>query len=223
MRLTREDAANNRHSIIEASGRMFRERGFDAVPLVDLMKEAGFTHGGFYNHFASKEALAAEATSAALKRANAELIGALKQKTKSGGSPMSQYVERYLSQRHRDARATGCTLAALGSDAARQSKQVQAIFAKAIEEEINIFSNHFREMDSPEQESISTSTRERAIQQISEMVGAVILARAVADASPALSDEILEANRRRLSGKGKNGRGSGKARLSPKQKRSMVR
>ncbi len=223
MRLTREDAANNRHSIIEASGRMFRERGFDAVPLVDLMKEAGFTHGGFYNHFASKEALAAEATSAAFKRANAELIGALKQKTKSGGSPMSQYVERYLSQRHRDARATGCTLAALGSDAARQSKQVQAIFAKAIEEEIIIFSKYFREIDSAERESISTSTRERAIQQISEMVGAVILARAVADGSPVLSDEILEANRRGLSGKGKKGRGSGKRRLSPKQKRSMAK
>jgi hypothetical protein len=76
-------------------------------------------------------------------------------------------------------------------------------------------------MDSPEQESISTSTRERAIQQISEMVGAVILARAVADASPALSDEILEANRRRLSGKRKKGRGSGKTRLSPKQRRSI--
>src|SRR4029077_7826751 len=110
MRLTRAEAANNRLSIIEASGRMFRERGFDAVPLVDLMKEAGFTHGGFYNHFASKEALAAEATSAAFKRANAELIRALKQTPKSGGNPMSQYVERYLSQRHRDARATGCTL-----------------------------------------------------------------------------------------------------------------
>jgi TetR/AcrR family transcriptional regulator, transcriptional repressor for nem operon len=109
---------------------MFRERGFDAVPLVDLMKEAGFTHGGFYSHFASKQVLAAEATAAAFQRANAELIGALKQKTKSGGSPMSQCVERYLSPRHRNARATGCTLAALGSDAARQSKQVQAIFAK---------------------------------------------------------------------------------------------
>jgi TetR/AcrR family transcriptional repressor of nem operon len=223
MRLTREDAANNRLSIIEASGRMFRERGFDAVPLVDLMKEAGFTHGGFYNHFASKEALAAEATSAAFKQANAELIGALKQKPKSGGSPMSQYVERYLSQRHRDARATGCTLAALASDTGRQSKQVQATFAKGIEEEIVIFSKYFREIDSPEQESISTSTRERAIQQISEMVGAVILARAVADGNSALSDEILEANRRRLSGKGKKGRGSGKRRLSRKQKRSMAK
>jgi TetR/AcrR family transcriptional regulator, transcriptional repressor for nem operon len=136
---------------------------------------------------------------------------------------MFNIIKRYLSQQHRDARATGCTLAALGSDAARQSKQVQAIFAKGIEEEINIFSKYFREIDSAEQESISTSTRERAIQQISGMVGAVILARAVADASPALSDEILEANRRRLSRKGKKGRGSGKGRLSPKQKRSMVK
>src|SRR5258708_16310407 len=100
-----EDAANNRHSIIEASGRMFRERGFDAVPLVDLMKAAGFTHGGFYNHFASKEAITAEACSMVMARSNADLAKTLGGKT-SGTSGQKRakawrhYLHRYLSLDH---------------------------------------------------------------------------------------------------------------------------
>jgi TetR/AcrR family transcriptional repressor of nem operon len=176
MRLTREKAAKNRQTIIEAASRLFRERGFDGVGLADLMKEAGFTQGGFYNHFPSKEALAAEAASAGLRRSNSRLAGA----------DLPQFVDRYLSPRHRDRRAEGCTLASLACDAARQGEQVQARFAEGIDEELNILAGRLGE------------SRERAVQLLSEIVGAVILARAVADASPSLSDEILLANRRKL-------------------------
>jgi TetR/AcrR family transcriptional regulator, transcriptional repressor for nem operon len=176
MRLTKEKAAENRQSIIDAASRLFRERGFDGVGLADLMKEAGFTQGGFYNHFSSKEELAAEAAAAGMRISNSRLA--------KGELP--QVIDRYLSTRHRDARATGCTYAALAGDAARQGKQVQARFADGIEEQLKILSGHLG------------GSREKAVQVLSEMIGALVLARAVAEADPALSDEILQANRRKL-------------------------
>jgi TetR/AcrR family transcriptional repressor of nem operon len=176
MRLTKAKAAENRQSIVDAASRLFRERGFDGVGLNDLMKEAGFTQGGFYNHFSSKEALAAEAASAGLQASNAKLAKA----------DLPRFIERYLSPRHRDHRSAGCTLASLASDAARQGEQVQARFAEGIDEELNLLARHLGE------------SRERAAQLLSQMVGAVILARSVADANPTLSDEILCANQSKL-------------------------
>jgi TetR/AcrR family transcriptional repressor of nem operon len=64
MRLTDEESEQNRNQILDVAGKLFRERGFDAVSVDDLMKAAGFTHGGFYNHFASKAELVAKATAA---------------------------------------------------------------------------------------------------------------------------------------------------------------
>src|SRR2546428_12881655 len=115
MRLTKEQATENRQSIIETAGRLFRESGFHGVSVADLMKTAGFTHGGFYNHFRSKEALAAEACSTVIARSNAELAETLGQKT---GKAWRQYLDRYLSVRHRDGPGSGCAGAALATDAA---------------------------------------------------------------------------------------------------------
>src|SRR5258707_12526625 len=75
MRLTKEQATENRRQILEAASRLFREQGFAAVAVADLMKAAGFTHGGFYNHFPSKEAGAAEACSTGMPRPDAERPG----------------------------------------------------------------------------------------------------------------------------------------------------
>src|SRR5689334_16944846 len=77
MRLTKEQAAKNRREILETAERLFRERGFDGVGVADLMKEAGFTHGGFYNHFGSKEELAAETCAASFERATEEIAAKL--------------------------------------------------------------------------------------------------------------------------------------------------
>ena len=178
MRLTKEKAAENRQRIIDAASRLFRERGFDGVGLNELMKEAGFTQGGFYNHFSSKEELAAEAAAAGMRVSNARLAK----------SEWPQAVERYLSARHRDNRGTGCTFAALACDAARQGETVQARFAQGINEELDILVARLGE------------SREAALQLLAQKVGALILARAVAGADRALSDEILAASRRQLLG-----------------------
>ena len=135
MRVTRQQAEDNRRTILEAAGRSFRERGFDGVGVADLMKAAGFTHGGFYNHFASKDALAAEACADALGRANAALADELRA---GEARPWKRYLTQYLSAEHRDDPAGGCTLAALAADAARSGAGVQTSFAAGIEQVIAI-------------------------------------------------------------------------------------
>lgn len=193
MRLTQEQATENRQRIIETAGRLFRESGFHGVSVADLMNAAGFTHWGFYNHFPSKEALAASAALAGLQRSNATLTEALMDQAGSDHSALWPFIEAYLSSAHRDNRADGCTIASLASDAARQDEQVQASFAKGIDEELDILASYFAKTPAQDQEDIPASARESAVQLLSELVGAIILARAVAQANLSLSDEILEA------------------------------
>jgi TetR/AcrR family transcriptional repressor of nem operon len=200
MKLTKEHAADNRQSIIETAGRLFRERGFDGVGVADLMKAAGFTHGGFYNHFSSKAALAAEAASLGVKDSQSKLTDVLMKEQTPGSSGLAKHVEYYLSPQHRDDRAGGCTIASLAGDAARGNEEIQAGFAPGIEDELNILASYFAKSDSKDQGS-TFSAHDRAIQLLSELVGAVILARAVAHAKPSLSDEILKITRRHLLGK----------------------
>jgi TetR/AcrR family transcriptional repressor of nem operon len=193
MRLTKEQATANRRRIIETAGRLFRASGFHGVSVADLMNAAGFTHGGFYNHFPSKEALAAEAALAGLQRSNAALTEILMNQAGSDHSALWPYIEAYLSSAHRDNRADGCTIASLASDAARQDEQVQASFAQGIDEELDILASYFAKTPAQDQEDMPASARERAVHLLSELVGAIMLARAVAQANPTLSGEILAA------------------------------
>jgi TetR/AcrR family transcriptional repressor of nem operon len=174
----------------------FPLHGFDGVGLADLMKTAGFTHGGFYNHFPSKEALAAEVASSGLKHSSLNLSGALMNDRKTGRSGLASFVEPYLSSEHRDNRESGCTIAALACDAAREGKQIQQSFAQGIEEKLEIFASYLT--DGSKDEASPPSAREHAILLLTELVGAIILARAVAQANPSFSEEILRTSRRNL-------------------------
>jgi TetR/AcrR family transcriptional regulator, transcriptional repressor for nem operon len=195
MRLTNEQTAENRRQILEAAGRLFREHGFAGVAVADLMKAAGFTHGGFYNHFPSKDAIAAEACATVIARSNADLAEKLGQETsdQKTGKAWQQYLDRYLSVEHRDAPASGCAVSALAADAARQSKEVQTSFAEGIENVIGILAAN---LPKAKHDKGRTSTRARAMRLWSEMVGALVLSRAVTDADPDLSEEILASSRR---------------------------
>ncbi len=132
-RITKEEKARNRQNIVEAAGRMFRAQGIDAVGIADLMKEAGLTHGGFYNHFGSKDDLAAEVCNASF----AASLGVLRQAVEEGdapaGPPLRRVVEDYLSAEHRDALDGGCPSASLVVDAGRQSEAVQREYAAGVE------------------------------------------------------------------------------------------
>jgi TetR/AcrR family transcriptional repressor of nem operon len=194
MRLTKEQAAENRRQILEAAAGLFREHGFAGVAVADLMKAAGFTHGGFYNHFASKEAIAAEASSTVIARSNAALADALDQETSAQkAKAWRQYLDHYLSVEHRDAPASGCAVASLATDAARQGKEVQTSFAEGIEDVIEILAANLPKGKAGQGPA---KTREQAVRLWSEMVGALVLSRAVAGADPELSEEILRASRR---------------------------
>jgi len=176
MRVSREKAAENREKIIEAASRLFRERGFDGVGVDAIMKHAGLTHGGFYGHFDSKDALAAEAVTSALARGNNRM---------SRFTDLKSYAAAYLSERHCADRAEGCGLAALGADIPRAGRDVRGAITTYVAARLDDMAALFG--------GSAARRRKRAIAALSGMVGALTLARAVDDA--ALSREILAAAR----------------------------
>lgn len=190
MRLSKEKAAENRREILAAAGRLFRERGFDGVGVADIMKEAGFTHGGFYNHFASKEALAAEVCGAAIERGNRDIAAAF---AAEGAGGWQKFVEGYLSNGHRDRVGGGCTVAALAADAARQGSDVQEGFTTGIHELLELLTTNFVQAGASKR-----AARARALRSWSEIVGALVLSRVVKAGDTALADELLAAARKGL-------------------------
>jgi TetR/AcrR family transcriptional regulator, transcriptional repressor for nem operon len=186
MRLTKEQAKQNRHRIVDTASRMFRLHGVANVAVADVMKESGFTHGGFYNHFKSKDELAAEAIASAFD----VVTRGISEKLASGETPqdsLSSFVEQYLNPSHRDTKSGGCPASALCLDAARNGKAVQNAFAKGIESYLDMIA---AQMDGDEQEA-----RQQAIALFSGLVGAMMLSRAVRRADPTLSDELLSSAR----------------------------
>jgi TetR/AcrR family transcriptional repressor of nem operon len=144
------------------------------------MAEAGLTHGGFYAHFASKDELVAEA----IRRMFAE-AGALRLETVAGKPPaeaLRDYVKGYLSRAHRDGRAGGCPLAALATDLPRLPEASRAVFGEGVESLSASLAELLEGLGHPD-----AAATARAL--LAEMVGALSLARSVAD--PIQSDQIL--------------------------------
>ena len=175
MKVTREQAAKNRAHVVEVAGTEFRRHGFDGIGVADLMKAAGLTHGGFYNNFASKDALAAEAVT----RVFAETTDRLRQAAASSADPLAAIVRLYLSPAHRDATEAGCAIAALSQDAARGSRELRAACQAGIAGYLDLMV-----------EATGVS-RARAMAIYASMVGALTLSRTVTD--PPLADEFLTA------------------------------
>ena len=184
MKVTKAQAQANRTHIVETASTLFRERGFDGVGVADLMAAAGFTHGGFYKHFGSKVDLMAESAA----------CGALQTEALLADASIADIVNQYLSREHRDARGTGCTMAALGGDAARQPSAVRATFADTIERLSATLSTGDASMDGMD----ADQARARSLVILAQMVGAIIMSRACPDDSP-LADEILTSCRNAIS------------------------
>src|SRR5687767_6494448 len=136
MKVSREQAAENRERVVQVAAKLFRERGFDGIGVADLMKAAGLTHGGFYGNFASKDDLAAEASSRAMDETlqNWSTVVA-----KEPGAGFSRIVDRYVSEGHRDNPGKGCLIAALGSDIRRQARPVRRAATNGIQAFIGQF------------------------------------------------------------------------------------
>jgi len=181
MKVSREQAAENRERIVQVAARLFRERGFDGIGVADLMKAAGLTHGGFYGHFGSKEDLAAEASDRALKDTLQYWSTVI---DKTPDEAFSTIVDRYLSEGHRDAPGKGCLVAALGSDLGRQPRPVRRVVTDGIQALIGQLMQLVPGKSKP-------ARRRQALTDFAAMVGAVTIARAVDD--PALSKDVLDA------------------------------
>ena len=196
MGVSKQQAVENRKAIIEASEKLFREHGIDGVGLSALMKAAGFTQGGFYNHFESKEALAAEVVASAMDKANRDLQKAIAAPLKRGGSRLKRQVDYYLSGTHCDDIEQGCAIAGLTADVRRLGHEAQAHFASGLRTMIETLTALVGEQR-PEIAGTCEARRE-AIAFYSEMVGALLLTRAISSADPKLGEEILNASREML-------------------------
>jgi TetR/AcrR family transcriptional regulator, transcriptional repressor for nem operon len=190
--VSREQAAENRLAIVAAATQLFRERGVEAVGLSELMKHAGFTQGGFYNHFESKAALVAEVLASAMAEKNAELVKTAKAPVDESTTALRRYISWYLSQAHRDNIDHGCPVAGFAGDAPRLGAGAQSHFASGLDDQITIVAGLIAENGSPAAAGRRRTLREQAISLHCEMVGALVLSRSVAQAAPELSNEILE-------------------------------
>ncbi|WP_299132592.1 TetR/AcrR family transcriptional regulator [uncultured Amaricoccus sp.] len=180
VKITREQVELNRAHVIDTAATLFRERGIDGIGIADLMKAAGMTHGGFYRQFRSKNDLAAQAVAHAVEGTSSEISAVLD----GADDPLSALVRFYVSPEHRDAPSSGCSLATLAIDAARSTDPaLQALFGDLIGKYIALLTTLV-----PGDGRVA---REEAIATLAEMVGAIILSRAVTDR--ATSDEILRA------------------------------
>jgi AcrR family transcriptional regulator len=184
-RAASKEASHER--IVSAAARAIRRSGFNGTGVADIMKEAGLTHGAFYAHFESREAMLAEAANLActqLLATAADTVASAPPK-----QALATLLRVYLSREHRAQIELGCPLAALGSETARQAPEVRRVATRHIKEMVDLIARESPQWGRPE-------AHEHALVTLSTMVGALLLARAVDD--PALSDSLREAALRHL-------------------------
>jgi len=177
---SRKEATHER--IVDAAARAIRRSGYGGTGVADIMKDAGLTHGGFYAHFASREAMLAEAAD----RAGAEAVAA--SASIAAAAPPQQALQEvlraYLSKAHVESAENGCPVAALGSEMPRQAPEVRRAATRRIKEMIDLVARQSPDWGQP-------GSHENALVTVATMVGALLLARAVDD--PKLSDALRKA------------------------------
>lgn len=189
-RSSRAEVAEKRREVLDVAARLFRQRGVEAVSVAEVMAAAGLTHGGFYSHFPSKEALAAEACRHAFDRGCTRwaALGA-----DPGGAGFAQLLDYYLAAAHRDSPGTGCAGPSFLAEAARDTRDggVRQAYATGVR-------GLATAMERLLPVAVRRRRRERALLALAAMIGAVSIARAVGD--DPLSEEILAAVRAELTG-----------------------
>jgi TetR/AcrR family transcriptional repressor of nem operon len=177
---SRKEATHDR--IVEVAARVIRRSGYDGTGVADIMKEAGLTHGGFYAHFESRDALLAEAGDRA--GAEAVALAARVAHAAPAGHALEAMMQAYLSQEHIAAIETGCPVTALGSEMPRQAPEVRRAATIHIKEMIDLFARQLPDWGQPQ-------AHERAMAIVCAMIGTAMMARAVDD--PKLSQALCAA------------------------------
>jgi TetR/AcrR family transcriptional repressor of nem operon len=189
VRAAAKEASHER--IVQAAARAIRRSGYDGTGVADIMKEAGLTHGAFYAHFASREAMLAEAADRAGAESNA--VGASVVATAPAEQALQALVQAYLSKEHLAGIETGCPVAALGSEMPRQAPEVRRAATRRIKEMIDLVARQSPDWGQP-------GAHERALVTVATMVGTLMIARAVDDA--ALSEALRSATLKQLAPSG---------------------
>jgi len=166
--------------IVETAARAIRRSGYDGTGVADIMKEAGLTHGGFYAHFASRDAMLAEAAD----KAGAETVAIAEHIFAKApqDQALQALMKAYLSNEHMENIEDGCSFAALGSEMPRQAPEVRKASTCRIKEMIGLIKNQL---------SGQSDAYEKALVMLSSMVGTLLLSRAVDDNE--LSEDFREA------------------------------
>lgn len=179
--------AESHERIVSVAARAIRRSGYGGTGVADIMKEAGLTHGAFYAHFASREAMLAEAAARACAEsatAAADVVARM-----PAGQVLAAMLGAYLSKEHAENSEVGCPLAALGSETSRQAPEVRRVTTRHLKEMIDLLARQSPDWGQPE-------AHEHALVTLSTMVGALLLSRAVDE--PGLSDSLREAALRHL-------------------------
>ncbi|CAN7406548.1 TetR/AcrR family transcriptional regulator [Pseudoduganella sp. LjRoot289] len=177
---SRKEATHER--IVEVAARAIRRSGYGGTGVADIMKEAGLTHGGFYAHFESRDALLAEAGD----RAGAEAVAVAARVAAAAppGQALQAMMQAYLSQEHISAIETGCPVSALGSEMPRQAPEVRRAATIHIKEMIDLFARQLPDWGQPQ-------AHEQAMALVCALIGTAMVARAVDD--PKLSQALCAA------------------------------
>jgi len=190
MRYSREHKLETHARIVKRASVRLREKGAHGVGVADLMKDAGLTHGGFYAHFDSREALVIEAFAHAMDRST-ERWRKLAEQTPPD-QRMAAIVDAYLTPAHRDDPGHGCAIPTLGAEIARESPRTRKAFAAKLEEMIDALAAQIPDLP-------RKTARKQATAMIATMMGTLVMARVAG--SGEFSEEILGSGREAVLGR----------------------
>jgi TetR/AcrR family transcriptional regulator, transcriptional repressor for nem operon len=208
MRYSREHKQETHARIVRKASVRLREKGAHGIGVADLMKEAGLTHGGFYAHFDSREALVIEAFAYAMDRSMEHW-----RKTAAQTPPekrLSTIVDAYLTTVHRDDPGHGCAVPTLGAEIARESPKARKAFAAKLEQMIDMMAEQIPDLP-------RKAARKQATATLATMMGALVLSRIAG--SGEFSEEILSAGRAAALGRSAQAKLAAKRPAKPAQAR----
>jgi AcrR family transcriptional regulator len=184
-----EHKQETRKRIVRSARRLFNRNGFAEVTIAEIMGEAGLTHGGFYKHFSAKEDVYQEAVLEFICADRPEPWQARHIDPSANGPALARMiVEAYLSKDHYDDRDGSCPMIALPSDVSRENKLVKNAFRQVMEMMVGAFAANMP--------AGARSERDRALALVAQVVGGMVLARAIDD--KALADELRDSARRQV-------------------------
>ncbi|HEV7602537.1 MAG TPA: TetR/AcrR family transcriptional regulator [Bradyrhizobium sp.] len=205
MRYSKDHKLETHARIVKKASVRLRERGAHGIGVADLMKDAGLTHGGFYAHFDSREALVIEAFAYAMDRST-DRWRKLAERTPPERR-LAAIVDSYLTPAHRDDLGHGCTIPALSAEIARESPKTRKAFAAKLDQMIEMLAE--QTPDVPRK-----TARKQAMASLATMMGTLVLARVAG--SGEFSDEILGAGREAVLDRAASAKSGGKKPASRK-------